>query len=361
MKENENYNLNKSYKEIQEIIFNVLLYNINNIINYFNANIGEYCLDVFANVITLLACLWVEDKEHKSIFSLGKSKQKNAVKRTLNYYSTKNKNLFDSPILEKFATQNVTKNREALISEKNNIYDSIIKSNIEDKPENIPTSDIFDIKNYQQIYTSRQYDLNKKIKLLINEGFDSKSDYSIEIEEERGLYENILYKVDKLKVCYDDNEVYKYCSDMIKRKNYKKIKKTLYSWNNPYSDLDIFYKNKNIEEEREIVDEKYLKFKISNYLSNDMTRKFIVPILDIDYYMPHFQIFNYKEKLFNINEKTKINQYENIYKIDMKIFEEKNSLKSKAKSKFRVFNICYIKSTHHIRGKLFYEKKIIKK
>ena len=360
MKDNENYNLNKSYKEIQEIIFNVLLYNINNIINYFNANIGEYCLDVFANVMTLLACLWAEDKEHKSIFSLGKSKQKNAVKRTLNYYSTKNKNLFDSPILEKFASQNVTKNREALISEKNNVYDSIIKNNLEDKPENIPTSDIFDIKNYQQIYTSRQYDLNKKIKLLINEGFDSKSDYSIEIEEERELYENILYKVDKLKVCYDDNEVYRYCSDMIKRKNYRKIKKRLYSWNNPYSDLDVFYKNKNTEEERENKDEIYLKFKISNYLSNDMTRKFIVPILDIDYYMPRFQIFNYKENLFNMNEKTQINQYENIYKIDMKIFEEKNSLKSKAKSKFRVFNVCYIKSTHHIRGKLFYEKKLLK-
>ena len=45
MKENENYNLNKSYKEIQEIIFNVLLYNINNLINYFNTNIGDICLE----------------------------------------------------------------------------------------------------------------------------------------------------------------------------------------------------------------------------------------------------------------------------------------------------------------------------
>ena len=47
---------------------------------------------------------------------------------------------------------------------------------------------------------------------------------------------------------------------------------------------------------------------MSNYLSSDMTRKLIVPILDIDYYMPKFKIFNYKDKLFNINEKTQIRE-----------------------------------------------------
>ena len=54
-----------------------------------------------------------------------------------------------------------------------------------------------------------------------------------------------------------------------------------------------------------------------------------MPIYDIDYYMPKFQIFNYKDSLFNLNEKTQINQYENIYKMDLKIFPEKINIESR--------------------------------
>ena len=354
MKENDNYNLNKSYKEIQEIIFNILLYNVNNIINCFNSSFGDFCVEIFANILTLMSCLWVEDKEHKSLFSLNKNKQKNAIKRILNYYSTKNKNFFDAPTFEKIASQNVTKNREMILQEKNNIYDSIIKNTTEDKPENIPTSDIFNFKNYQNIYISRQYALNNHIKLLINDDSD-KLGNNIDNEEEKEFYENILYKVDKLKVGYDNNEVYLYCFDRIKKKNYRKIKKRLYSWNNSYSNLEVFYNQK----EKEGKDDRYLKYKISNYLSGDMTRKYIVPILDIDFYMPKFQIFNYKDDLFRNRENNQLNDYERLYKIDVRIFEEKKE-KPKEKSKFSIFNACYIKATHHIRGKLFFEKQLSK-
>ena len=356
MKENENYNLNKSYKEIQEIIFDVLLYNINNIINCFNSNFGECFVEILANIMTLISCLWVEDKEHKSLFNLNKNKPKNIVKRVLNYYSSRNKNFFDNPIFEKIASQNVIKNREMISSDRNNIYESIFKSNIEDKTENLPAFDIFNINNYQNIYISRQFTLNHKLKLLIVDDFD-KSDYNNENEKEKDFYENILYKVDKLKVLYDNNEIYRYCFDLIKRKSYRKIKKRLYSWNNSFSNLEAFYKK---EEKEENKCEKFIKYKISNYLSSDLTRKFIVPIYDIDYYMPKFQIFNYKDSLFNLNEKTQINQYENIYKMDLKIFPEKINIESKVKSKFYSFNVCYIKATHHIRGKIFYDKKLSK-
>ena len=242
--------------------------------------------------------------------------------------------------------------------EKNNLYNSIIKNHEEDKQENLPTVDIFNLNNYQQIYISRQYNLNHKLKLLINEGSDNNIfDYNNSNEEEKEFYEKILNKVDKLKVLYDDNETYQYCYDLIKRKKYRKLKKRLYSWNNPYSNIDVFYKNKNRGNE-EKKDEKYLKYKINNYLSNDMTRKLITPILDIDYYMPTFQIFNYKENLFRKEEKTQINQFDKIYKVDLKIFEEKKNIKLNEDNKFNFYNVCYIKETHHIRGKLFYEKKV---
>ena len=359
IKENDNFYINnKSYKDIQETIFDILLFNIHNVIKNFNSIFGEYFIEVFANIMTLMSCLWMEDKEHKSLFGLGKSKQKNALKRTLNYYSTKYKKFFDNPNLEKIASQNVTKNKEMISEEKNNLYDSIIKIIIEDKPENLPLIDIFNIVNYENIYNSRKYNLNHKLKILINEGLDNKIDLMNENEEEKEYYENILYKVDKLKIIYDNNEIYKYCNDIMKRKNYRKIKKQLYSWNNSYSNLDIFYpqnKNKNEEEKN---NKYFLKYKMSNYLSSDMTRKLIVPILDIDYYMPKFKIFNYKDKLFNINEKTQINEYENVYRTDLKIFGNLKNDITIEKNKFYSFKVCYIKTTHHIRGKLIFEKRL---
>ena len=359
IKENDNFYINnKSYKDIQETIFDILLFNIHNVIKNFNSIFGEYFIEVFANIMTLMSCLWMEDKEHKSLFGLGKSKQKNALKRTLNYYSTKYKKFFDNPNLEKIASQNVTKNKEMISEEKNNLYDSIIKIIIEDKPENLPLIDIFNIVNYENIYNSRKYNLNHKLKILINEGLDNKIDLMNENEEEKEYYENILYKVDKLKIIYDNNEIYKYCNDIMKRKNYRKIKKRLYSWNNSYSNLDIFYpqnKNKNEEEKN---NKYFLKYKMSNYLSSDMTRKLIVPILDIDYYMPKFKIFNYKDKLFNINEKTQINEYENVYRTDLKIFGNLKNDITIEKNKFYSFKVCYIKTTHHIRGKLIFEKRL---
>ena len=357
IKENDNYLVNnKSYKDIQEIIFDTLLFNIHNVINNFNSIFGEYFNEIFANIMTLLSCLWMEDKEHKSLFSLGKSKQKNAMKRILNYYATKYKKFFDSPYLEKISSQNVGKNKEIIAQEKNNLYDSIIKIKIEDKPENLPMMDIFNVANYENLYNSRKYNLNHKLKILINEGLDNKLDSMSENEEEKESYENILYKVDKLKIIYDNNEIYKYCNDIMKRENYRKIKKRLYSWNNSYSNLDAFYpKNKNEEQKNK---KYFLKYKLSNYLSSDMTRKLIVPVLDIDYYMPKFRTFNYKEKLFNTNEKTQINEYENIYKTDLKVFENIKNEISIERNKFNIFKICYIKTTHHIRGKLIFEKRL---
>jgi hypothetical protein len=78
--------------------------------------------------------------------------------------------------------------------------------------------------------------------------------------------------------------------------NYKKIKQNLFSWNSPYSDLDIFYKNSN-----------NLKFKIYYFLSQEMIYPLIKPIIDLKTYNTNEekfspeQIFNDKENYYSIN------------------------------------------------------------
>ena len=353
IKENENIK-EKSYKEIQEIIYTNLFYNINSIISHYDTQYLITFIDIFTNILTLLSCLWVTDNEHKSIFHLGKNITKSAVKRLLNYYT--NSSFFDINQLEKFSKQKISENKTMVMEGMNNIFNTLFRSNIDEKNENYPNEDFFDITKYEQIYISRKYEVNFKLKLLINENSEKTSFYDDDSENENNGYKDILYKIDTLKVIYDNNSLYNNCMDVIKRKNYRRIKKTLYSWNNSYSNVNVFYKDLNMTHKK---DEILLKYKISNYLSKDMTRKLLVPILDIDYYMPSFKLFKYKENLFRNNEDTEINQYQNLYKIDLKIFDNPKYIsKPEDENNYIIENVCYIKTTHHIKGKIFIQKSI---
>ena len=78
--------------------------------------------------------------------------------------------------------------------------------------------------------------------------------------------------------------------------NYQKIKKYLFSWNGPYSDLDTFYNNSN-----------NIKFKIYYFLSQEMICPLIKPIINIKTYninenkFSPEQIFSDKKNYYSIN------------------------------------------------------------
>jgi len=66
---------------------------------------------------------------------------------------------------------------------------------------------------------------------------------------------------------------------------YYKLKKRLFTFNGLWSKYQFFY-DKN----------KYrLKYKIFNHLTEDFTKIFLTPIIDIEYYLPKFSSFNTKE------------------------------------------------------------------
>ena len=113
------------------------------------------------------------------------------------------------------------------------------------------------------------------------------------------------------------------------KKQYRKFKKHVFSWNNSYSNLDIFY----TEEGKEL-----LKYKISNHLSKEMIRPLIIPVLDLNYYFPILDNYNFK---FMFNE-SKDKSY-NINLNEFPLKEEKNDIEYD-------FECCLIKSTNHIKG-----------
>ena len=68
---------------------------------------------------------------------------------------------------------------------------------------------------------------------------------------------------------------------------YKKNKKKLFSWNGFWSDKNLFF-----------IHPEYLKLKIKNHFTKNMTKIILTPIYDVEYYLPDFSKFD-QTKLFN--------------------------------------------------------------
>ena len=120
---------------------------------------------------------------------------------------------------------------------------------------------------------------------LNNEELNSK----IKIEEKR-IYNTLKEIIPSL-----EDEVRKYwnnsCLDQLqRRRDYKKTKKKLFSWNGFWSDKKLFF-----------VHPEYLKLRIKNHFTKEKTKIILTPILDIDYYLPQFKYFN-KDNLFNVDD-----------------------------------------------------------
>ena len=70
----------------------------------------------------------------------------------------------------------------------------------------------------------------------------------------------------------NDNLIY---NKLMIKKHYRKIRKELFSWNNSYSDLNLFYNKKDL-----------LKYKILNHYSEEMTLPLLIPILNLNSFLP---------------------------------------------------------------------------
>ena len=91
-----------------------------------------------------------------------------------------------------------------------------------------------------------------------------------------------------------ENQIKKYSntsflSEKKRRNDYKSTKRMLFSWCGFWSNRFLFYEHPEM-----------LKLKRINHLTKDMTQLLMKPILDLDYYLPDFKIFD-KKKLFNKN------------------------------------------------------------
>ena len=130
-------------------------------------------------------------------------------------------------------------------------------------------------------------------------------------------------------------------------KDYHNLMKNIFIFNKFWSDKKLFF----TDEKRK----KYLKYKLINYYTKNYQRQFIFPDLDYKSSYPSFSNFNI-DKNFYIEEENPDNynfciDCPELDSFNMK-YEKKLLEKIRNKNMMNIFEVCFVKNTHHVKGKL---------
>ena len=150
---------------------------------------------------------------------------------------------------------------------------------------------VYDFITYEKIIKDRIEHMSKFASTLEKEEINMKAEFNKAMDK---IIPN--YHID-VKV-YNNNV---YLNSKQRKVTYKLLKKKLFSWRGMWSDKEVFFYN---------IDK--MKLKLLNHYTLNMSRPILVPILDMDHYIPNFTKYD-KTQLFNNNDKN-IN-----YKINLNI------------------------------------------
>ena len=129
------------------------------------------------------------------------------------------------------------------------------------------------------------------------------------------IIENLFLEKPKKKLnssIMNENSMY---NNLMLKKYYRKLRKQLFSWNNSYSDLNLFYNEKDS-----------LKYKILNHYSEEMTLPLLIPILNLNSFLPKgfSEFFNKRYSIIDIIDKSPLD--DDILKIIKTIENNINNL-----------------------------------
>ncbi len=364
-KEKKN-SLDKNDNNTTPYLFYNLAFHIGNIFNSYyekkNNEIKEMYHIIIKNISRIFSkIINLSETNNSSFFNLFKSKieiNENSAIILLNQHYITRKNIKFSSVKEnipKLSLNNKNNNKEETkkIDKLNTIFnksdynsdDYMNNTFLEENKEIIQqtliynelilkhSKQLFNIQMYQYIYHNRFLAKNKIKSIFNNDNyFKYPSFYGLNY---RLIFENILIDNSNLKINeYEKIEYNNFIERLFIKKNLRRIKKELFSWNNTYSDFDTFYLNY----------KEKLKYKSLYHLTKDLTPPILIPILDFDYNMPSFSQYD-KTNIFDLN-------YRDYYKIDLKIFPKEHINFSNDNNNNYYFECCYIKQTHHIKGKI---------
>ena len=253
----------------------------------------SYFITVLNNILSIMANIYIKERElennSNSFMRWKNSKTINditstGVNKLLGHYILIFNSFFNIDNLHFFSNHNNDESNYLIIQQKKNLYIKLVKNIYNNQSRDNSNTELFNYKILKSICIGRENEIKKKLKLLLKSNQDNNK-----IKGKKAInnkYKKLFIKINYLQLSIENNNlIEENRNEIFKIKNYRKIKQNLYSFNNSYSNLETFY-NKNKK--------KYLlTYKVSNYLSQDKTRRLLVPILDLEYYLPNFRKYNY--------------------------------------------------------------------
>ena len=137
-------------------------------------------------------------------------------------------------------------------------------------------------------------------------------------------------------------------------RQYRHLMKEQFIFNHFWSNKKLFF-----EENKRSME---LKYKLINYYTENFQRPVIYPSLDYRLQYPSFSYF-VLDNNFYVKEESKDNYNFSLESQALEDLIEKNNqdnlslIKEKYKDRIIVYDVCLIKRTHHVKGKLFLIKK----
>ena len=245
------------------------------------------------------------DKFGKKLFT--KKKSRNDLSKCATYI------LFNEYIKDKNGNPLISKKIELKESNYDEIIDDILKS--EEWKNGLFMNTNLKKKLFQKFYSLEGYNniVKSRFISLQNLTVDLDNSYRKNILDLLPLYEQELMK-------YSNNSLEK---NIKKRNQYKRFKKHCFSWRGLWSNRKIFFEN-----------ESHLKLKLINHYTKTFMKPLLVPILDINYYLPAFSDFN-PDKMFKDKNDDK-NKFKLIMDIDkiLKLSEQNQIVMENIKKTF---------------------------
>ena len=197
---------------------------------------------------------------------------------------------------------------------------------------------------------------------LIEEKFKLKNKFKellCEFPEHKSLILEILNESKEIDFIKKEEKIMNDFVDY--NKQYRHLIKELFIFNRPWADQKLFFSSNIIE------DKNKLKYKNINYYTNNFQRPIIYPMLDYKRQYPKFSYYKIDNNFYFKEEEEnnkKIYENEEEYNFDLNS-PEINRLNNKYNEELitkikkenipniQIYNVCLIKRTHHIKGRLF--------
>jgi hypothetical protein len=279
------------YTSIQEVVAEVVTFALCFLLDeYFNSRRNtvfiKYYIQTIKNIFGLI--IVILDYTYTQI---------NKKKKNINIFSnlikkSKKQDLTKSSVFKIFSEMVIDSNSNPVLNAK--VVEEIKKNKLIDVPELFKNTEWrngllesnFLKEKLKKIFDFTEY--NRILRLMQNVHFYKNDQID-------GVKNTVIKTIENIIPTYEiemkeyNNQVFH--SNKQKRVIYKFLKKKLFTWRGMWSDRELFYYN--IEK---------LKLKTLNHYTAFLSRPILIPILDLDNYIPNFSKFD-KSTLFNKNDK----------------------------------------------------------